>query len=99
MGENLTNRIKGKAEQIGGTIQKAVGEAIGSDKMAHKGATHEAHGEAVVAVAKTEAQVKSALAAAADSAKAGAATIASEAQLAKDKLHEAATKVKADLRR
>lgn len=52
------DRIKGKLEQIGGTIQSAVGDAIGNPKMEAKGDAHELHGKAVQEAAKVAERVK-----------------------------------------
>lgn len=58
MTDNNTNRVKGKLEEIGGTIQKNVGHALGNDKMELKGAVHEIKGEAKQVAAKASERVK-----------------------------------------
>lgn len=55
---NATNRAKGKAQEIGGAIQKNIGKAIGNEKMERKGATRELKGEARQEVAKAAERVK-----------------------------------------
>jgi uncharacterized protein YjbJ (UPF0337 family) len=55
---NAGERIKGKLEQVGGTIQSAIGDAIGNPKMEAKGAAHEAHGKATQEAAKVAERVK-----------------------------------------
>lgn len=52
MPKHTGSEIKGKLEQIGGTIQSAVGEAIGSPKLEAKGNAHELHGKAARDAAK-----------------------------------------------
>lgn len=52
------DRIKGKTEEIGGTIQKNVGKLVGSEELERKGKEHERHGEAVQENAKLAERVK-----------------------------------------
>lgn len=61
MTDNLTNRAKGKLEEIGGSIQKNVGHALGNDKMELKGAVTELKGEARQEAAKASERVKGAV--------------------------------------
>jgi uncharacterized protein YjbJ (UPF0337 family) len=55
---NAGDRIKGKLEQIGGTVQSAVGDAIGNPTMEAKGKAHELHGKATQEAAKAAERVK-----------------------------------------
>ncbi len=57
MTENMTNRVKGKAEEIGGTIQKNLGHLFGNEEMEAKGMAHEVKGEARQMAAKAAEQV------------------------------------------
>lgn len=68
---NNTDRAKGKLEEIGGTIQKGVGKAIGNKEMELKGAAHEAKGKGKQAIAKAGERVKGAVEQVVGSVKAG----------------------------
>jgi uncharacterized protein YjbJ (UPF0337 family) len=60
MKNTIIDRVKGKLEEVGGTVQKAVGGAIGNDKMAARGANHELVGEAKQVVAKAAGRIEGA---------------------------------------
>ena len=53
-----SDKIKGYANEAAGSIKKAVGKTVGSDKLEVKGAAQEAKGEAQVAVGKTKDAIK-----------------------------------------
>jgi uncharacterized protein YjbJ (UPF0337 family) len=60
---NINEKIKAKAEIVGGAVEKAAGKIVGSEKMEEEGATTEAKGRIRDKVANIAKGVKDAAAA------------------------------------
>jgi uncharacterized protein YjbJ (UPF0337 family) len=71
MKKNLSNRVKGKAEEIAGTAQKTLGHVIGDHDMEAHGVAHEVSGKARQETAKLAEAVEAKVATAVGAAKAG----------------------------
>ncbi len=98
MTDNNTNRAKGKLEEIGGTIQKNVGHALGNEKMEIKGAAHEIKGEARQEAAKAGERIKGAVETVVGQVKAGVGKAVGNDRLhAKGKIEEMKGKARKDL--
>lgn len=61
MKETVKNRVKGKAEEIGGTLQQNLGQLVGDEEMEARGAAHVVQGEARQAAAKAVEQAQGAV--------------------------------------
>lgn len=55
---STSDKIKGYANEAAGSIKKAVGKTVGSEKLVVKGAVQELKGEAQVRVGKTKDAIK-----------------------------------------
>lgn len=69
---NMAERGLGKVEAVAGAIEEAVGEAIGNDKMAARGAAHQVVGHARDDSARTKEHTKGVIEEAVGTAKAKA---------------------------
>ena len=51
---STTDKIKGKANEIAGSVKKSVGKAVGNDRMAIEGAGQEIKGDVQQSVGKAK---------------------------------------------
>ena len=56
--KNVTRRVQGAAEELGGKIEKAVGKVIGNEQLKADGRVAELHGKAEQEAAKTAERLK-----------------------------------------
>jgi uncharacterized protein YjbJ (UPF0337 family) len=56
-----TNRIKGAAKAVAGSVKQAVGEAVGNDRLRVEGATEKAVGDVQHALGKAQDKLGDAL--------------------------------------
>ncbi len=55
---STTDKIKGAANEVAGTVKKAVGKTVGNTKLEAEGVGQKAKGEAQVAVGDAKSAVK-----------------------------------------
>jgi uncharacterized protein YjbJ (UPF0337 family) len=79
---NTSQRIKGAAEQAGGTIKKRVGRLIGNEQMEAEGRVSEVSGEAQQASAKAAERVEGAVEQVSGAVKHGAGKLLGNQQMA-----------------
>lgn len=58
MKSNTTKRVEGKAEEIGGVIQKTAGQVLGNERMEAEGAAHQLTGKGRQEAAKAGERIK-----------------------------------------
>lgn len=95
---NITDRTKGKLEEMGGTVQKTIGKVLGNEEMQVKGAAHEVMGEAKQQAAKAGERVKGAVESIVGSVKATVGeAIGNDRLHAKGKIQELTGEARKDL--
>ena len=58
---STTDKIKGKANEVAGSVKQSIGKAVGDDKLRVEGAMQRGKGDAQQAVGKAKDAVKKAL--------------------------------------